>query len=130
MRALQRNILRLKTLNNYKKPLIPSTALGDLDHNVAYISYGNDGEATLNFCRRYELIENNREELNKQDRTAIITAYNLEIAAFEKRLNTYSKRYGLSKMHTVFIAYVIVKVKSRGSALLESSRSSRSPSRA
>lgn len=74
--------------------------IGRFGHNVAYISYGNDGEATLNFCHRYELIENNREELNKQDRAAIIDAYNLEIAAFEKRLNTYLKRYGLSKVHT------------------------------
>jgi hypothetical protein len=74
--------------------------IGRFGYSVAYISYGNDGEATLNFCSSYELIEKRREEINEQDREAIMTAYKLEIAAFEKRLNTYLKRYGLSKVHT------------------------------
>lgn len=91
---------KIENIKQLQETIDTLNGIGRFGHNVAYIIYRNDGEATLNFCRRYDLIENNREEINEQDRAAIITAYNLEIAAFEKRLNTYLKRYGLSKIHT------------------------------
>lgn len=73
---------------------------GKFKNNIAYIWYSEDGEAALKFCRRWKLIEENLEELNEQDRKAIIAAYEIEITAFEKRLNTYLKRYGMSKIDT------------------------------
>lgn len=73
---------------------------GRFGHNVAYIWYGDGGQTALHFCRRWELIEKGLEELGEQDRQTIIAAYEIEIAAFEKRLNTYLKRYGMSKVHT------------------------------
>ena len=91
---------KTENLKQLQETIDALNGVGRFGYNVAYISYGDDGEATLRFCRRCDLIEKKREEINEQDRAAIITAYKLEIAAFEKRLNAYLKRYGLSKVHT------------------------------
>ena len=60
----------------------------------------------LTFMRQWDF-ENMHSDRQKQYRKAtaeelqsILTAYEIEIKAFEKRLQTYLKRYGLSKLHT------------------------------
>jgi len=88
LKQLQETIDALNGIGKYGQKVVP------------FIFYIDDGVATLNFCSRSVLIENNQEEINEQDREAIMTAYKLEIAAFEKRLNAYLKHYGLSKVHT------------------------------
>lgn len=42
----------------------------------------------------------NIEELTKQERQSLLTGYEEVRKAFEKRLHTYLKRYGLSKLNT------------------------------
>lgn len=47
----------------------------------------------------YDEIINNQ-ELTANDRKKLLTVIDQEIAKFTKRLNTYLKRYGLSKIHS------------------------------
>ena len=42
-----------------------------------------------------------KEKILDADRATIIDAYKIEIAAFDKRLNTYLKRYGMTKVNTL-----------------------------
>ena len=42
----------------------------------------------------------NEEQVSEQDKELILNTLKFEKAKFEKRLNTYLKRYGLSKIHS------------------------------
>lgn len=69
-------------------------------------THGNSIIKSLHFMRRwdYEEMLPNTKKLYRQatadELQRILTAYEIEIKAFEKRLQTYLKRYGLSKLNT------------------------------
>ena len=52
----------------------------------------------LSFPWKYEADNGNLDELTEEDRQLLIQAYEQVKVAFVKRLNTYLKRYGLSKV--------------------------------
>lgn len=71
--------------------------IGRFGNNVPYLHH--DGElTTLSFCSRWDM--DGKEKILDADRATIIDAYKIEIAAFDKRLNTYLKRYGMTKVNT------------------------------
>ena len=54
----------------------------------------------IEFCRYYQAPEKGWIEMTDAERQAMIAGYEIVRKQFEKRLNTYLKRYGTSKLHT------------------------------
>lgn len=60
-----------------------------------------DGIVAVGFYDRFDRNGNRiDEELCEEDRERVLEGYRKVYAAFEKRLHTYLKRYGLSKIHS------------------------------
>lgn len=57
-----------------------------------YVNHGDEWHMELVNCKTHEL--------TKEDRDAIRAGYEIVKEAFEKRINTYLKRYGLSKVRS------------------------------
>ena len=55
---------------------------------------------SINFCRYWESPENGWERLTDAEKKAIVEGCKIVRAQFEKRLHTYLKKYGTSKLHT------------------------------
>lgn len=65
--------------------------------------YGQSEELNvwqINWMRAYEMVEKGLQPINDADRAIILGAYQTEKENFNKRLDTYLKRYGTSKLHT------------------------------
>lgn len=79
------------------------SVLRDKDYKVykgqRYIS-GGDKIVGLEFCKAWESPSARFVELNDNEREKLIEAYEQVKVSFEKRLNTYLKRYGTSKLRT------------------------------
>ena len=58
-----------------------------------------EGLASVTWCHHSRRIEEGWEEISEADRAVLLAAYRAAYAAFEKRLDAYLKRYGLSKVH-------------------------------
>ena len=54
----------------------------------------------LEHCRYYDQVGEDWEKISDSDRQAIIAAYTESKKDFEKRLQSYLKRYGMSKVNT------------------------------
>lgn len=63
----------------------------NIDKSIKYI--------TIEKCV-YHYNDEHIEKVSKQDKELILNTLKLEKVKFEKRLNTYLKRYGLSKVHS------------------------------
>lgn len=88
--------------------------LGGLDAKIKYLSdkespifivtnkYDNSVSlATAQYSYDYnDAIRSGRREITKEERRAALSAYRSVRAAFEKRIDAYLKRYGVSKLHT------------------------------
>ena len=93
-------IRNLRDINRKIAALANGPELGDkmwvnIAHGVAdYVNNGRewDMERSSAFCKTHEL--------TKEDRDAIRAGYEIVKEAFEKRINAYLKRYGLSKVHS------------------------------
>ena len=55
---------------------------------------------SLEYCRYYDRIGEDWEKISDSDRQNIIAAYTESKKDFEKRLQSYLKRYGMSKVNT------------------------------
>ena len=67
--------------------------------SVYTISAGN-GIACLTWGHPYDCVSADFHPLSEADRAILLATYRAAYAAFEKRLNAYLKRYGLSKVQT------------------------------
>lgn len=65
-----------------------------------FVRSNGTGIACVSWCYRSRRIEEGFEAISDADRAILLTAYRAAYAAFEKRLNAYLKRYGMSKVHT------------------------------
>lgn len=91
----------LRGLNEYIE------ALGN-DNHTAYMT-GSNGLVQLHFCNQWEAEQQKRWAehgnykmfvLTDEERKEIAGYYRMEVERFTKRLKTYLKRYGLSKVHS------------------------------
>ena len=65
--------------------------------------YGEDRPLNvwqINWAYRWEMAEKGIKELDGEDKQIILGALRAERTNFEKRLDTYLKKYGTSKLHT------------------------------
>lgn len=58
------------------------------------------GVCSVTWCRHSHRIEKAWDAISDADRLILLDAYRAAYASFEKRLDTYLKRYGLSKVQT------------------------------
>lgn len=65
-----------------------------------YISQKNHILKNVITLKSWEEPKEDYIKLSDSDKELIIEAYKVELERFEKRLNTYLKRYGTSKLHT------------------------------
>ncbi len=93
----ERNLRDLKTeidLLSYRTGLYNNERL-------AAERWGCDGVVWVSFCSRFDrdgkFIS---DELSEEDRERVLEGYRKAYKAFEKRLDTYLKRYGLSKVRS------------------------------
>lgn len=70
------------------------------DSTVDVLVFSNDsGIASVTYCSpAFRLSLGVGDEVSETDRVILLDAYRAAYAAFEKRLDTYLKRYGLSKV--------------------------------
>jgi len=66
---------------------------------VVVKSKGN-GISSVTWCGNSWCLDGDMVEISDADRVILLEAYRAAYAAFEKRLDTYLKRYGLSKVHS------------------------------
>jgi len=87
------------------KVYIGTYNLSDLEKGkMYYVRNGNEYDQKQLFMRpefrTYDCPEDGEHEMTADERKAIIKGLRWGRAQFEKRLNTYLKRYGVSKIHT------------------------------
>ena len=54
----------------------------------------------IRWLRAYEMVDRNLQPMSEEDKAIVIEALTAEREKFSKRLDTYLKRYGTSKLHT------------------------------
>lgn len=65
-----------------------------------YYKQNNDLLKTVIALKSWEKPEADYIKLSDEDKKLVIEAHEIELQKFEKRLNTYLKRFGTSKLHT------------------------------
>ena len=86
----------IESLNKYEAYLINHYSACPKDTKlkaIRFMSYWDIQNMTEEQKQEYE-------PMSETDKQTLIKAYEVEIEKFKKRLNTYLKRYGLSKVHS------------------------------
>lgn len=90
----------IKSIKDYLRMIAPDYS-GTV-YAAPYLFHYGEGLRELTFRYDYQ-IDDKRDNYRKptiDELQHIIAAYEIEVKIFEKRLQTYLKRYGLSKLHT------------------------------
>lgn len=91
----------LKDITQMIKTLSESQSWQECYLCVPYYGQPQDSKLkALRWCRTGETPNTNSRKLEGTDRERVIEGYNIVKYGFEKRLQAYLKRYGMSKVHT------------------------------
>lgn len=99
--SLQKNerYFKEQNLSKFREEMDILQGKGRFANNVPFF-HSKDGIARLDFCRRDEAMREDAIPCTEEDKRAIVDAYQIELKAFDKRLNTYLKRYGMKNIRT------------------------------